>query len=108
VCLFAAIALLAMAATDVVGTWDCISTTEDGSQSRWKIKVDESGGRLSGRAAGERGEYPLRDVSFTQGILTFKITLDMVDYSVKAKVEANKLDGTWSGGGETGSLKGTR
>lgn len=99
---------LAAAETSIGGSWDCVSTTPGGGEMKWTLTIKEEGGKLVGTAGSEEGDIPLNDVKFDKNTLTFKVVLNSETYEVQLKVSGTTLDGSWKGGGETGSIKGNK
>jgi hypothetical protein len=102
-----AVALLLAAANPVVGEWETIASTPDGDQ-KWNFVIAEEKGKLTGKAVGPPGEFALTDVKGDRSTLSFKLELNSVIYEVEFKVSGSKIDGTWKGGGESGTIKGAK
>jgi hypothetical protein len=92
----------------VVGTWECVSTTPDDADLHWTLTVTESDGKLSATATGETGDSNLNDVTFDGKVLSFTATLDSGTYTVNVNVAGDKMEGTWSGAGDSGKVTGSR
>ncbi|MGB9605327.1 MAG: hypothetical protein ACP5U2_09070 [Bryobacteraceae bacterium] len=92
----------------VVGTWQCVSDSPDGSQYTWAVVVKEEGGKLSGTISGAPGEYVMEEPRFENGVLTFKVRIEGDVYTVEAKVTGDTLEGTWKGPNSQGVIKGSR
>jgi len=104
-CVFLAAAFL-VAAAPPLGTWECTSSTPGGDERKWTLTVQESNGKLAGTVGGEDGDSSIEDAKYENGTLTFKVTLDTGTYQVTLKIDGGKLDGTWTGGGASGTVKG--
>ncbi|MCS7314747.1 MAG: hypothetical protein RMI94_01750 [Bryobacterales bacterium] len=104
------LAALPVAAADkpVVGTWQCVSDSPDGSQYSWAVVVKEEGGKLSGTISGAPGEFSMEDVRFEGGVLTFKVRIEGDVYTIEARVQGDNLEGTWKGPSSQGVIKGSR
>jgi hypothetical protein len=94
------------AAVKPLGTWECTSSTPGGDERKWTLTVQEVGGKLAGAVGGEEGDIPIEDATFENDTLTFKVTLDTGTYQVTLKIDGDKLDGSWKGGGISGTVKG--
>ncbi len=92
----------------IVGNWDCVSTTPIGTDMKWTLTVKEQDGKLTGTAGSDEGEMPISEPKLENDTFTFKVFVNSEPYQVKIKVNAGKFDGTWTGGGETGAIKGTK
>jgi hypothetical protein len=106
-CILLAAAFL-MAAAKPLGTWECSASTPSGDERKWTLTVKELDGKLVGTAGGEGAEVPIEDAKFENDTLTFKVTLDTGAYEVTLKIDGDKLDGSWKGGGESGTVKGSK
>ena len=98
---------LMRADSPAAGTWDCVAGTPDGDMN-WTLAITENEGALAGTISGNPGEFPLADVKFDEGTLTFKVTIEDVTYGVKVRIDKDKLDGNWEGGDSSGTLTGAR
>ena len=93
----------------IVGSWDCVSTTPGGGETKWTLTVKEQGGKLTGTAGSEHGgEIPLTDPKLEKDTFTFKVVMDSETYEVQVKISGRRLDGYWKGGGESGSVRGAK
>jgi hypothetical protein len=90
------------------GVWDCVSATPDGGEFPFTLTVKEDGGKLTATAGSDQGQIPLTNVELNGDQLSFVATLNDEDYSVKVTVKGDTLEGEWSGGGDSGSVKGKR
>jgi hypothetical protein len=102
-------ALVLVAADKPVGSWDCTSSTPNGGgEHQWTLTVKEVDGKLAGTAGSEDGEIQLEELKYEDGTLSFKVSLESGTYEVTLKIDGDKLDGNWKGGGETGTVKGVK
>ncbi len=99
---------LLAADSPVVGNWDCVAATPDGTEMRFTLMVEQQEGKLAGKAVGPNGDMPLVEPKLDGDVFTFKVVMDSESYSVSLKVSGEKMDGTWNGGGESGSIKGLK
>ncbi len=107
--LAAAVSFAAAASQNpVVGRWDCVASIPGGGESKWTLTVKEDNGKLAGSVLGEEGEMPLDNPKFDNGVLSFSVNIESVTYNVQLKVQDAKLEGSWTGGGDTGSLRGSK
>jgi hypothetical protein len=101
-------AALLLAASKPLGRWECTSSTPGGSEMKWTLTVKEVDGKLVGTAGSDDGEIEIEDAKFENDTLSFKVTHDSGSYEVILKIDGDKLDGNWKGGGETGTIKGAK
>jgi len=99
---------LLAAEQQIIGSWDCTTTTPMGTDMKWTLTVKEENGKLTGIAGSDEGEMPISDAKLEGAEFTFKVYVNSEPYAVKLKVNGSQLQGTWSGGGETGVIKGTK
>ena len=109
----AALALLVLtaawlpAASAVAGVWECISVTPDGDEMHSTLTLTDSDGKLSATLVSDDGDWKVSDLKFDGKVLSFTVSRD-ADYTVSLKVEGDKMEGTWSGGGDSGKVTATR
>ncbi len=108
--LLAFCSILLAAANPAVGVWKVISTGPNaGEEFVWKMTIKEADGKLTGTLAGEMGEFAISDLKVDANVLTGKVTIDPEAYAVELKLDGNKGEGKWKGGGgEGGTLKATK
>ena len=112
---FAVAALLAgtaavFAGGSPVGSWDCVATTPSGAEMKWTLTLKEQDGKLTGKALSDEGEMPVDDVTYENGTLSFRVSLDTGVYTVTVKFTGDKFDGQWkaSSGDASGAVRGVR
>jgi len=90
-----------------LGTWDIVAVTPEGempsvltlSTVEGKVKAEiELGGSMR----------DVSDESLVDGVLSMKVVYDGTQYLVEGKIDGDAMDGTWSGGGNSGTLKAKR
>ncbi len=91
----------------LIGSWNMTSESE-GDPVKWTLILKESEGKLTADLATEEGKQPAKDLTFADGVLKFKAPYQGVDYDIALKATADKLDGTWSGGGDSGKTSGIK
>ncbi len=109
-CLFSCIALVSLPAQDykpLIGKWSMTSETDE-DPIKWTLLLKEVDGHLTASVAAEDQEMPVSDFTYSDGVLKFKAPYQNDDYEVELKVTAEKLVGTWSGGGSSGKTSGTK
>jgi hypothetical protein len=91
----------------LIGKWNMTSESS-GDPVQWTLILKESGGKLTASVDTGEGEQPAKDFSYADGIMKFKAPYQDVDYDIELKAIADKLSGTWSGGGDSGKTSGTK
>jgi hypothetical protein len=91
----------------LIGNWNMTSES-DGDPVKWTLILKESEGKLTADLGTEEGKQPAKDLTFADGVLKFKAPYQGSDYDIELKATADKLDGTWSGGGGSGKTSGTK
>jgi len=99
--------LSAADAPKAAGTWDVTASTPNGDLSsvmtvktlEGKLKVEfETGGMAR----------TVTDEKLDKNVLTMKVEYEGALYDVEAKIDGDKLEGTWQGSGASGTLSGKR
>ena len=91
----------------LVGKWDMTSETND-DPVKWTLVLKETDGKLTAILASDGGEQPAKDFSYADGVIKFKAPYQGEDYDIELKAVSGKLDGTWSGGGNSGKTSGIK
>jgi hypothetical protein len=92
----------------LIGKWNMTSESSEGDPVEWTLILKQSEGKLTAGLATAEGEQPAKDLTFADGVLKFKAPYQGSDYDIELKATADKLDGTWSGGGDSGKTSGTK
>ena len=95
-----------LSATD--GKWRFTATNNQGNDSQWVLELKTQDGKLTGTLTGDQGALPLIDPKSDDSSITFKVVVNDVTYDVNLKVDGDKIEGKFSGGEATGTIKGTR
>lgn len=95
------------AASAVAGTWDVVSLTPDGDEMHGTLTLTESDGKLSATFVADDGDWKVSNVKFEDNVLSFTVSRDDA-YNVSLKVNGDKMEGTWSGQGDSGKVTATR
>lgn len=105
----ALLATLALAADTVKphGTWDAVATTPDGEMTP-VIVIKEVEGAL--KAEIEIGGFSrtVTDEKLEGKTLRMRVQYEGGVYDVEATIDGDALEGTWQGGGYSGTLKAKR
>jgi hypothetical protein len=91
----------------LIGNWNMTSESQ-GDPVKWTLILKETDGKLTGDLATEDGKQPAKDLTYADGVLKFKAPYQGADYDIELKATADKLDGTWNGGGDSGKTSGTK
>ena len=105
--LFAAVSGFGQEHKELAGKWNMVSET-DGDPVNWTLVLKDDGGKLTGTLTSPDGEAPAKDFSYEGGVIKFKAPYDDQEYEVELKLVGDKLDGTWSGNGNSGKTSGTK
>ena len=95
------------AASAVAGTWDAVSLTPDGDQMHVTLTITESDGKLSATLTDDEGEWRVSNLKFDGKVLSFTVSREG-DYNVSMNLNGDKMEGTWSGQGDSGKVTATR
>jgi len=106
--LIASVSLFAQDNKTLTGKWNMTSETDGGDPVTWTLIIKEADGKLMATLATDGGEQPAKDFTYADGVLKFKAPYQGEDYEIELKVTGEKLDGTWSGGGNSGKTSGTK
>ena len=104
---FAALTASAQDYKSLIGKWDMTSETE-GDPVNWTLSLKETDGKLSATLVAGDNEIPAKDFTYTDGVLKFKVPYEGDFYDIELNAAADKLTGTWSGGGTSGRTTGTK
>jgi hypothetical protein len=89
------------------GTWDLLAQTPNGPMpSVLTLKTVEGKLKAEIELAGVKQE--VSDESLAGDVFKMKMMYEGVQYAIEAKITGDTLEGTWDGGGNSGTLKGTR
>jgi hypothetical protein len=91
----------------LLGKWSMTSESS-GDPVQWTLTLKESDGKLTASLETDDGERPAKDLTYVDGVLKFKAPYQDVYYDIELKADADKLIGTWSGGGDSGKTSGTK
>jgi hypothetical protein len=94
-------------APKVVGIWDAVSSTPNGDMpSVITVKLVE--GALKAEIEMDGFARTVTDEKLEGNLLRLKVQYEGGVYDVEAKIDGDTLDGTWQGGGYSGTLKAKR
>jgi hypothetical protein len=99
--------LSAADAPKAVGTWDVVASTPNGDMSAvMTVKMVDAKPKVEF----ELGGMPrtVTDEKLDKNVLTMKVEYEGGLYDVEAKIDGDKIEGTWQGSGASGTLSGKR
>jgi hypothetical protein len=107
--LLLAVAPLAFAADGpkAVGTWDIVATTPDGDMPSVLV-LKQVDGALKATFELDGVERVVTDEKLEGDVLRMKVQYEGGVYDVEAKIAGDAMEGTWQGGGYSGTLKAKR
>ena len=105
-CLFA-VAVLAQDYNSLLGKWNMTSET-DSDPVNWTLVLKEEEGKLKAFLTTDDGEQATKNFTYKDGVIRFEAPYQGEYYEVELKAKDNKLDGTWSGGGNSGRTTGVK
>jgi hypothetical protein len=91
----------------LIGTWKMTSET-DGDPVEWSLVLREVDGKLAAFLTTDSGEQAAKGFTYSEGVLKFQAPYEGESYDIELKVSGDKLDGTWSGNGNSGKTSGAR
>ena len=91
----------------LAGRWNMTSET-DGDPVSWILVLKDADGKLTAVLASEEGEMPAKEMTYEGGVIKFKAPYQGQDYDIELKLVGDRLDGTWSGDGNSGKTRGTK
>ncbi len=91
----------------VVGTWDAVASTPNGEMAS-VITVKQVDGALKAEIELEGAKQVVTDEKLEGDVFRMKVQYEGGVYDVEMKVTGDTMDGTWQGGGYSGTLKAKR
>jgi len=98
---------IAADAPKAVGTWDAIASTPNGDMPS-VITIKQVEGALKAEIEIDGLQRIITDEKLEGDVFRMKVQYEGGVYDVEAKIDGDTLDGTWQGGGYSGTLKGKR
>lgn len=90
-----------------LGTWDIVAVTPDGEMPS-VLTLSTVGGRLKAEVELGGTVRDVSDESLVDGVLSMNVLYDGTQYAIEGRIDGDTMDGTWSGGGNSGTLKAKR
>jgi hypothetical protein len=94
-------------APKVVGTWDVLASTPNGEMSSVLV-VKQVDGALKAQIEIESVERTVTDEKLEGDVFRMKLQYEGGVYDVEAKIAGDTMEGTWQGGGYSGTLTAKR
>ena len=94
-------------APKVVGTWDVLASTPNGEMSAVLV-VKQVDGALKAQIEIESVERTVTDEKLEGDVFRMKLQYEGGVYDVEAKIAGDTMEGTWQGGGYSGTLTAKR
>jgi hypothetical protein len=94
-------------APKAVGTWDAVSSTPNGDMPA-VITIKQVEGALKAEIELDGAKRVVTDEKLEGDVFKMKVQYEGGVYDVEMKVAGDALDGTWQGGGYSGTLKAKR
>jgi hypothetical protein len=107
VLLLAAPFLSAADAPKAVGTWDAVASTPNGEMHS-VITVKQVDGALRAEVEIDGVPHAVTDEKLEGNGFRMKVEYEGGLYDVEAKIDGDTLEGTWQGGGTSGTLTAKR
>jgi opacity protein-like surface antigen len=90
-----------------VGTWDAVATSPNGEMPS-VITIKLVDGALKAEMELDGVPRTITDEKLEGNVFRMKVQYEGGVYDVEAKIDGDTLDGTWQGGGYSGTLKAKR
>jgi hypothetical protein len=90
-----------------LGTWDIVASTPDGPMAS-VMTVTKAEGKFKAEVEIDGTTRTVSDESLEGGVFKLKVLYEGVVYAVEGKISGNEMEGTWSGGDNTGTLTAKR
>jgi len=94
-------------AVKAVGTWDAVATSPNGDMPS-VITIKLVDGALKAEMELDGVPRTITDEKLEGNVFRMKVQYEGGVYDVEAKIDGDTLDGTWQGGGYSGTLKAKR
>ena len=95
-------------ASSLEGTWQMTSETPNGDSLDWKLTIKQQDGKWTATSGTDQGENPAKDVTVTGNKIHFKTPYQDEDYDIDLTLTGDTLQGTWSGGSDSGKTSGKK
>jgi hypothetical protein len=107
VAMMTTVSALAQDYKTLLGKWNMTSETQ-GDPVAWILVLKESDGRLTAVLGAGDGSQAVKNFTYAEGVLKFKVPYQGEYYDIELKANGEKLEGKWSGNGESGKTSGVK
>jgi len=90
-----------------LGTWDIVASTPDGPLPS-VMTVTKAEGKLKAEIDLGGMKRTVSDEALEGDVLKLKVEYEGVVYAIQGTIAGDAMEGTWEGGGNSGSLKAKR
>ena len=94
--------------TALAGKWNMVSTTQDGNDIAWSLSITFKDGTYGATLVADEGESTPKELKVDGSKVHMRVPYHGDEYDIDLKLAEGKLEGTWSGGGDSGKTKGQR
>ncbi len=92
----------------LTGKWNMVSTTPDGNDIAWTLSITYKDGNYSAMIGGDQGETTANDFRVEGSKVHMRVPYRGEEYDIDLSLKEDKLVGTWSGNGDSGTTKGEK
>jgi hypothetical protein len=92
----------------VAGKWQVSASSSGGTEHSLELNLSVQGGQVSGTITSEGGTAPILDPKLDGAALTFQFSAGGNTYDVKLNRVEDKWNGTYTGGGDKGTVTARR
>ena len=96
------------AAPSLAGMWQMTSETPNGDSLDWKLTIKQQDGKWTATSGTDQGENTAKDFTVSGNKIHFKTPYQDQDYDIDLTLTGDTLQGTWSGGSDSGKTSGKR
>ena len=101
------LALYAQNHDALLGKWKMTSESDNGPVE-WTLVLKDVNGKMAAFLVTDGPETPAQNFTYSNGVLKFLAPYGDQDYTIELKAQGEKLEGTWSGGGNEGKTTGVK
>jgi hypothetical protein len=92
-----------------LGTWDVVASTPDGPlPSVMTVTKGESKGKIKAEVDLGGMKRTVSEEALEGDVLRLKVQYEGVIYAIQGKIAGDAMEGTWEGGGNSGTLTAKR